>query len=111
MMSQSPSPYMPQPDPNDVPALTKMINLPVTDDRAPVKSECPEAPGLVQVQADSNSNYPLAPPALPHLQNHHIPGNHIHQQQQHQGHVVHNLPGSLAGTPAGTNVQGQVRLD
>ena len=54
MMRQSPSPYMPQEAPPDVPALTKMVNMQGSDDTM-IKTEVPDVPNLIQ--ADANSNY------------------------------------------------------
>lgn len=54
MMRQSPSPYMPQEAPPDVPALTKMVNMQASDDTM-IKTEVPDVPNLIQ--ADANSNY------------------------------------------------------
>jgi len=53
---QSSSPYLPQ-DPNDVPALTKMVNLQSADnsDLVQIKNEHQDVPSLVQT--DANSNY------------------------------------------------------
>lgn len=62
-MRQSPSPYMPQEAPPDVPALTKMVNMQGGDPDQMIKTEVPDVPNLIQ--ADANSNYQ-------------------HQQQPHQ---------------------------
>ena len=55
MMRQTPSPYMPQDAPPDVPALTKMVNMQGGDPDQMIKTEVPDVPNLIQ--ADANSNY------------------------------------------------------